>query len=67
MIETSMLLSLLVKLVIVGLIFWLIWWFIDWVGVPEPFHKVLKVVIGLIVLVYLISLLLGLSGTPLFR
>lgn len=40
-------LSLLVTLVVAGLIFWLVWWFIDYVGVPEPFNKVIRVVIGL--------------------
>lgn len=67
MIEGSALLSLLVQLVIAGLIFWLIWWFLDYVGVPEPFNKVVRVILGLVVLVYLINLLLGLSGRPLFR
>jgi len=67
MISGAVLLALLVKLVIMGLIFWLIWWFIDYVGVPEPFHKVLKVVIGLVALIFLINILLGLSGQPLFR
>lgn len=67
MISSAALVSLLVTLVIVGLIFWLVWWFIGYVGVPEPFNKVIRVVIGLVVLVYLINLLLGIGGHPLFR
>jgi hypothetical protein len=67
MISGAMMLSLFVNLVIMGLIFWLIWWFIDYVGVPEPFHRVLKVVVGLVALIFLINILLSLGGTPLFR
>ena len=67
MVTGTGLLSLLVTLVIVGLIFWLIWWFIGYVGVPEPFNKVIRVIIGLAVLIYLIDVLLGLGGHPLIR
>ncbi len=67
MIASSGILSLLVTLVIAGLIFWLVWWFIDYVGVPEPFNKVIRVIIGLAALIFLINLLMGLNGTPLFR
>lgn len=58
---------MLVTLVIVGLIFWLVFWFIDYVGVPEPFNKVIRVVVGLAALVYLIDFLMSLNGHPLIR
>lgn len=67
MIAGSTLLTLLVTLVIAGLIFWLIWWFIDYVGIPEPFNKVARVIVGLAALVFLIDLLMGLNGHPLIR
>jgi heme A synthase len=67
MVPLSGLLSLLVTLVVAALIFWLIWWFIDYVGVPEPFNKVIRVVIGLVALIFLINLLLGGIGHPIFR
>lgn len=67
MIETSGLMNLLIQLVIAGLIFYLIWWFVGFVGIPEPFSKVFRVILGLVVLIYLINLLLRLSGTALFR
>jgi hypothetical protein len=67
MISTAALLPLLISLVIAGLIFWLVLWFIGWVGVPEPFNKVIKVVFGLAILIYLVNVLLGVSGHPLFR
>lgn len=67
MIAGSALLSLLVTLVIAGLIFWLVWWFVGYVGVPEPFNKVIRVILGLAVLIFLINILMGLSGHPLIR
>lgn len=52
----------LIYLVVCGLIFWLIWWFVNWVGVPEPFRKVIQVLLGLCALVVLIDVLLGFAG-----
>jgi hypothetical protein len=66
-IATSGLLSLVVTLVVMGLIFWLVIWFVDWAGVPMPFNKVIKVVVGLVCFIYLINVLLSLAGHPLFR
>ena len=66
-IDGSGLLSLLVTLVIVGLILWLCWWFISYIGLPEPFNKVARVLIALVALVFLINLLLGFLGTPFIR
>lgn len=59
--NASSLFGLLVSLVIAGLIFWLVIWFVDYVGVPEPFNKVIKVVAGLFVLLYLVGVLTGYS------
>lgn len=64
---SSTLVSSIITLVIVGLIFWLVLWFIDWVGLPQPFNKVAKVVLGLVALIFLVNFLLGLTGTQLFR
>lgn len=61
------LLSFVIYLVIIGLVFWCIWWFLGYVGVPEPFNKVIRVVIGLVALIIVVNLLLGLVGTPIFN
>lgn len=53
---------LLVELVIVGLIFWLAWWFLGYCGIPEPFNKVIRVIIGLVALVFLIYILMEFLG-----
>lgn len=56
--------SLVIYIVIVGLIFWLIWWFIGYVGLPEPFNKIVRVLVGLVALLFALNLLLSLVGTP---
>jgi len=55
-------LNVVVELVIAGLILWLVMWFVGWVGVPEPFAKVIKVLVGLFVLVFLVNVLLSIRG-----
>ena len=65
MISGSALLTLLITLVIGGLVFYLVWWFLGYVGLPAPFDKVARVIVGLAALIFLISLLLGLTGHPL--
>lgn len=60
--SVSGLIPLLIQILIFGLIIWVIWWFLSYVGLPEPFNKVVRVIIALVVLLYLVNLLLGLSG-----
>lgn len=60
------LLAAFVWIVIAGVIFWILNWSLAYIGVPEPFAKVLKVVIVLIALIMLINGLLMLAGRPLF-
>lgn len=63
-VSVDALLQMVVYIVIIALIFWLIWWFIGYVGIPEPFNKVIRVIVGLVALLILISFLLGLTGHP---
>lgn len=58
----SGLVNLIIQLVIAGLIFWLLWWFVNWVGIPQPFLKVAQVLIALVGLIFVINLLLSLTG-----
>lgn len=67
MIEGSMLVNILVQVVIVGLIMWLLWWGLGKIGLPEPFNKVATVILVLITVVFLLNILLGLTGHPLVR
>ena len=52
--------SVLISLVIVGLIVWVLLWAIDYVGLPQPFNKVARVIIVLFAVIYLITILLPL-------
>ena len=63
----SQLLRAVVYLILVGLIFWLLWWLIGYAKVPEPFNKVLRVVLAVVAVVFLINWLLGLIGEPFIR
>ena len=67
MVSGSGALSALITLVVVGLICWLVWWFISYVGLPEPFAKVARVLVALVALIFLINFLLGLTGHPLIK
>ena len=67
MVSGSVLLNALITLVVVGLICWLVWWFISYVGLPEPFNKVARVLVALVALIFLINFLLGLTGHPLIK
>ena len=49
--------SLLISLIVVGVIVWLLMYAVQYVGIPEPFNKVARVIIILIAIVYLINLL----------
>ncbi|HEX6826438.1 MAG TPA: hypothetical protein VF077_08995 [Nitrospiraceae bacterium] len=55
----SGLLGLVLQVIIAGLILWLLWWLVDFAGLPQPFNKVIKVIIAIIGVIYLIGLLTG--------
>lgn len=50
---------LFVNIVLVAFIFWALWWFIGYMGVPEPFNKLLRVVVGLGALIVTLGILFG--------
>ena len=55
-------LSLLFSLVIWGIIFYVIWWGLGKIGLPEPFNKVITVILVLATIYVLVSLLTGSMG-----
>ena len=64
--DTGNFLNTIIYLVIVALVFWVIWWFLGYVGVPEPFNKVIRVLLGLAALLVVVNVLLSLIGKPIF-
>lgn len=68
MISISAATSVVLYLVVGGLIFWLLFWLVDSIGLPEPFHKVARAILIVLVVFVLIGILLSvLGGQPLFR
>lgn len=51
--------SLLISLVIWGLIFYVLWWGLAKVGLPEPWDKIITVVLVLATVIVIIGLLQG--------
>jgi len=56
--------GIIISLLILGLAFWLIVWLIDWIGVPEPFNKLIKAIVGIIFVLWLLGLLFGFAPVP---
>jgi hypothetical protein len=68
MISLQSLVTVVVYLIVAGLIMWLLWWLIDYVGLPEPFNKVARVIMAIVAVLVIIGILLSLvGGTPVFR
>lgn len=59
----SSLVNGVIWLVVIGLIVYLLWWFIGYVGLPEPFAKIARVIVALIAVIFLINFLLSLTGS----
>lgn len=64
-ISGSQVVDVVIWLIVAGVIFWLLNWLIDYVGVPEPFRKVAKVIIAIVAVLLVINALLALAGHPL--
>ena len=56
------LIHLVIFVIIIGLVCWLLLWAIDAVGIPEPFHRVARVLIILVGCLAVILLLLQFAG-----
>lgn len=54
--------NLIIQIVVVGLIAWLLIWAIGAIGIPEPFNKVVRVLIIVFSVLYLLNILLSLGG-----
>jgi len=61
------LVELVIYLAIVGGVLWLLLWLIGYIGLPEPFSKVAKIIIMIVGVLILINVLLGFAGHPIVR
>ena len=60
------LVSVVVYLLILGAVVWLLLFIVGKVAPPEPFAKIITVIIYVVAALLLINLLLGFLGTPIF-
>lgn len=68
MIPLAALVSLVIYVIVGGLVFYLLWWLVGYVGLPEPFNKVARVIIAVVAVLFLIMVLLSVvNGQPVFR
>lgn len=63
-ISGSTLINAAIWVIVAGLIFWLLNWLISYVGIPEPFNKIAKVIIAIVAVVMLINALMTVAGRP---
>lgn len=57
--------GLIISLVYLGVIILIlaaIWWLAGYIGLPEPFNKVIRIIVGLVALLVLLYFLLGMVG-----
>lgn len=53
--------------VAMGVVFWLLWWLCDYVKIPEPFNKVVRIILAVAAVILLINLIMGLVGEPFIK
>jgi hypothetical protein len=68
MISITAAVTVILYLIVAGLIFGLLWWLVGYVGLPEPFGRVARVILAILAVFVVIGILLSfLGGTPVFR
>ncbi len=65
MLSLNGLVHAVIVLIVGGLILWLLWWLIDYIGLPEPFNKVARVILAVVAVLICIGVLLQIAGYPL--
>ena len=61
------LVELVIYLLITGGVLWLLLWLVTYIGLPEPFAKVARIIIMIVGVLLLINILLGFAGNPVVR
>lgn len=54
----------IIQLIVFGVIFWILKWAVDYFEIPEPFKKVIMVILVLGAVIICINALLSLIGRP---
>ncbi len=61
------LVEIVIYLLVVGGVLWLLLWLVGYIGVPEPFSKVAKIIIMVVGVLILINVLLSFAGSPIIN
>lgn len=64
MISLGAVVQAVIFLIVAGLVFWLLWWLVNYVGLPQPFDKIARVVLAIAAVLVIICILLSLAGYP---
>ena len=56
-------LAFLIQIIVVGLVCYLLWWLIGYIGLPEPFDKIARVIVAVVAVIFLLNLVMGLGGS----
>ncbi len=68
MISISAAVTVILYLIVAGAIFGLLFWLVSYIGLPEPFNKVARVVLVVLAVFVCIGILLSLiGGQQIFR
>ena len=60
----SGILGVIISLVILAIVFGAVIWVIDWMGIPAPFLFPVRALVGLILIIYLLSMIGGVAPWP---
>lgn len=63
-ISGSALMTMVIWIIVAAVICWILWWLIGYVGLPEPFNKIARVIVAVIAAIICINALLTLVGKP---
>jgi hypothetical protein len=63
-ISVGAILQAVIVLIILGVIWWLLFWLISFVGLPDPFAKIARVLLGVLAVIVCIAILASLLGHP---
>lgn len=53
----------LITIIGVGLVAWVLWWLIDYLKLPEPINKIARALVAIAVVVFLIDVILKITGS----
>ena len=59
-------LNLLLTLLILCLVFGIVYWIVGLLPIPAPFNNIVLAIVGIIFLIYLLSMLFGAAPAPVF-